>query len=409
MLQSPSNTYATAIKAIKQAILQSRYKAAAAANRELLMLYFGVGEYISHNTREGQWGTNAIEAISGQLQKELPGLRGFSATNLKYMRLFYEAWSKELPAGEIRPLPTDEFHQLPTDEIQKSLNNQENSEMVNRQLATDDLPKPRNGHKNNEVIIRQLPADEIETNHQLRNFLSIGFTHHIEIINRVKSPEERLFYINQCAAEFWSIEKLRYNLKSNLYAQKGDMINNFTQSISNVDFRDKAMRSFKDEYLLDFINIEDPDEADEREIENEIVRNIRKFIMALGADFSFIGNQYRLIVGEDEFFIDLLFFNRRLQSLVAVELKRGTFKAEYLGKMNLYLSALDTYVKQPHENLSIGIVLCKEKNDTVVKFAFRDFVKPMGVATYRTAADLPEQYRNVLPDAETFKNYCNKS
>lgn len=112
--------------------------------------------------------------------------------------------------------------------------------------------------------------------------------------------------------------------------------------------------SFKDEYLFDYINIEDPDVADERVIENEIVRNIKKFIMTLGADFCFIGNQYRLVVGDDEYFIDLLFFNRQLQCLVAIELKRGKFKAEYMGQLNLYLSLLDEYVRRPYENKSFA-------------------------------------------------------
>lgn len=125
--------------------------------------------------------------------------------------------------------------------------------------------------------------------------------------------------------------------------------------------------------------------------------------MALGSEFSFIGNQHRLLIEDEEFFIDLLFFNRKIQSLVAIELKKGKFKAEYVGKMNLYLSALDEMVKQPHENPSIGIILCKEKNNKIVEFAFRDTSKPMGVVTYKTYNDLPEAYKNILPDTEALK------
>jgi len=125
--------------------------------------------------------------------------------------------------------------------------------------------------------------------------------------------------------------------------------------------------------------------------------------MSLGKDFSFIGNQYRLIVEEQEYFIDLLFFNRRLQSLVAIELKRGPFKPEYFGKMNFYLSALDDLVRLPQENQSIGIILCKSQKKSVVEYAIRDMNKPMGVASYKLASELPEQYRDILPDAETLK------
>ena len=160
------------------------------------------------------------------------------------------------------------------------------------------------------------------------------------------------------------------------------MINNFESTLPKKMHK-HATDAFKSEYLLDYINLDEED--NERVLENEIMRNIKKFIMSLGNDFSFIGNQYRVIVGEEEFFIDLLFFHRTLQSLVAFELKRGKFKAEYAGKMNLYLSALDEYVKKEHENPSIGIILCKEKDDKVVEFAFRDYNKAMGVAKLKTS------------------------
>lgn len=362
MIQQVTSNYAEAILAIKQAILKSRYNAAVLANREMLMLYFGIGEYISNNSRTGTWGTNAIETISAQLQKELPGLRGFSATNLKRMRTFYEVWESSLVN---RPLATDEII-LANDEI-----------VINRPLVTDDL-----GPGESDAFGR------------------VGFTHHYEILLKAKSLEERLFYIRKCASEFWSVEKLKDNLKSGLYAREGRIANNFALTITDADYRGKALRAFKDEYMLDYINIEDPDEADEREIANHIVRNIKKFIMTLGNDFSFIGHEYRIMVEGDEYFIDLLFFNRRIQALVAVELKRGAFKPEYAGKLNFYLSALDEYVKMPHENPSIGIVLCKSQKGKLVEFAFKDISKPMGVATYHLSKELPPEYRGILPDAD---------
>ena len=363
MIQQVTHNYAEAIQAIKQAILKSRYHAAVLANREMLMLYFGIGEYISKNSRTGTWGTNAIETISAQLQKELPGLRGFAVSNIKNMRQFYEAWKGLIP---------------------------------NRQPTTGDLEVLFD----NDIQIRQLLAGDLETNPVLQLFVSVGFTHHMTILHKTESEDERLFYIERCATEFWSVEKLKYNLKSDLYAREGKIANNFAVTISDADFRGKALRSFKDEYLLDYINIEDPDEADEREIADHIVRNIKKFIMTLGSDFSFIGQEYRVVVEGDEYFIDLLFFNRQLQSLVAVELKRGAFKPEYAGKLNFYLSALDEYVKKPHENPSIGIVLCKSQKEKKVEFAFKDISKPMGVATYLLSKELPKEYQGILPDAD---------
>jgi predicted nuclease of restriction endonuclease-like (RecB) superfamily len=286
------------------------------------------------------------------------------------MRLFYEAWQDVV---------------------------------INRQMPSVDLQGIDIQLVGDEIAIRQLPTDELNANPVLNNFTSVGFTHHISIINGAKSQEERLFYIERCAREFWSVEKLKYNLKSNLYAREGKISNNFATTISDADYRGKALRSFKDEYLLDYINIEDPDEADEREISDHIVRNIKKFIMTLGNDFSFVGSEYRVVVAGTEYFIDLLFFNRRIQALVAVELKRGEFKPEYAGKLNFYLSALDTYVKMPHEKPSIGIVLCKTQSEEKVEFAFRDTSKPMGVATYHLSKELPPEYRGILPDAEKWK------
>ncbi|MDR2585447.1 MAG: PDDEXK nuclease domain-containing protein [Prevotellaceae bacterium] len=366
--------YPEAIQAIKSAILKSRYRAAAMANRELLSLYYGIGEYISVSSRKGTWGTNAIEVISDKLQKELPGLRGFSATNMKNMRIFFEAWVDVFSVFTNRP------------SVAAEMTMQYNS--IDIQTLT---------------LIRQPIAAEL-TSEQIEQFFSIGFTHHREILFKTKSFEERIFYIERCALEFWSKETLRYHLKSQLFTKQGKLLNNFQTAISDKDLQQKALLSFKDEYLLDYINIESPDEEpDERVLESEIVHNIRKFIMSLGRNFSFIGNQYRMMVDEKEYFVDLLFYNRQLQSLVAFDLKRGDFKPEYLGKMNFYLSALDDLVRLPHENHSIGIILCKSKKQKTVEYAFRDTTKPMGVATFKTASELPPEYRNVLPDAEKLK------
>ena len=383
--------YTLAVQQMKTAILKSRYVAASLVNKELLKLYFGIGQYVSFHSRNKNWGKGAIESISSLLQQELHGLRGFSATNIRNMRIFYEEWEfmgsflidEKTPFFQFseedlnRQLPTanlkTSIHQLPTDEL--------NNDFLNRQLSTDDLE-----------------------NEFLELFLKNGFTHHIAILNNTQNIEERVFYIKKTATEFWNNTTLKHHLKSNLYQRQGKLTHNFQTTLSENGFKEKALMAFKDEMLLDFINIEDADEEpNERVLEQAIVQNIKKFIMALGSEYSFIGNQHRLIIEDEEYFIDLLFFNRQIQSLVAIELKKGKFKAEYVGKMNLYLSALDEMVKQPHENPSIGIILCKEKNNKIVEFAFRDTSKPMGVVTYKTYNDLPEAYKNILPNTEMLK------
>lgn len=303
---------------LKSVILQSRYIAARLVNRELIVLYLKIGSKISIQTKKQAWGSKVIEQISNELQNELPGLKGFSAPNLRKMTLFYNFWSKELV-------------------ICSTLSNK--LESTNIELIGKFF---ENRYKEN-IEFGPTLSNQLE-----ETFFSISFSNHFLIVTNSKSKEEALFYIQKSS-------------------------------------------------------IEDTDNEDEKLIENEIVRNIKKFILTLGSGFAFIGNQYRLIVEEQEFFVDLLFFNRKLQSLVAIDLKRGKFKPEYLGKMNFYLSALDDLVKQPHENPSIGIILCKEKNNKIVEYSFRDFNKAMGVATYKTSNKIPDQFKGLLPDSETLK------
>lgn len=361
-----NQNYIEAVKTIKEAILRSQYRAVAAVNKDQLSLYYGIGRYVSENSRKGFWGKGAIEQIASMLQKELPGLRGFSASNIKNMRIFYEEW---------------EF-------------------VLNRQPVAGDLAL-------DDKLLLNVIRQPVATEFNWTEFLSIGFSHHTEIIAKAKSLEARLFYIHECATRYWSKYTLRDYLKADLYNHQGTLPNNFAQTFPDTKQALKAVCSFKDEYLLDFINVEQLNEQeedlDEKVVEKAIVSNVKRFIMTFGQDFSFIGNQYRIEVAGEEMFIDLLFFNRELNSLVAVELKSGKFRSSYLGQLNTYLSALDTYIRKPHENPSIGIVLCKEMNQTFVEFAVRDYNKPMGVATYRTSKDMPERLRNALPDIEELK------
>lgn len=372
---SDLHTYAEAVRVIKEAILRSQYRAASSANKEQLSLYYSIGCYVSRNSREGFWGKGAIETISRQLQKELPGLRGFSSTNIKNMRSFYEEWS---PIVNRRPM-ADEY------KTQAVVND---SELDEQMLLME---------------IRQPSADEFNWS----DFVAIGFSHHIEIITKAKSLEARLFYIHESATRFWNKYTLRDYLKADLYNHRGTLPNNFTTTIPNAKQALKAVNTFRDEYLLDFINIEELDAQDEdlneRVIEKAIVDNVKRFIMTFGQDFIFVGNQYRVEVSGEEMFVDLLFFNRELNSLVAVELKSGKFRSSYLGQLSTYLSALDTYVKKPHENPAIGIILCRDMNQSFVEFAIRDYDKPMGVATYSASKDMPERFRNALPDIEDLK------
>ena len=341
-----------------------------------LEIHNGIGSYVSANSRHGTWGTGAIEEISSRLREELPGLRGFSARNIRLMRQFFEAWqpyfqpSAEYPSENNLAVTTAKLDQ--TDSVDL------------------DIPQKRL------TDVNGLPMEA---------FAEISFTHHMEILSKTKELDERLFYIRECASEHWSITALKARLNEDLYKHKGALASNFSVTLPDDTQYMKAIRMFKDEYFLDFINTEeldltDPGDLDERVLEKQIIANIRNFIQCLGSGFCFVGNQHRIEVGGEEFFADLLFFQRDLKALVVIELKKGKFKPSYLGQLNFYLSALDEKERKSGENPAIGILLCREANKSVVELAIRDYSKPIGVATYRTPDELPDSYKVLAPIME---------
>ncbi|MBP5665969.1 MAG: DUF1016 family protein, partial [Clostridia bacterium] len=239
-------------------------------------------------------------------------------------------------------------------------------------------------------------------------FLHIGFTHHRIILGKVKDFDERLFYIRRCASEHLTVDALEDSISADDYHHQGSLPNNFMRTIPAGQQALKAISTFKDEYLLDYINVEELDARDQQDIdekilENAIIHNVKNFILTFGKDFAFVRNQYHLdVFGEDQY-IDLLFFNRELNCLVAVELKKGKFKTSYLGQLQGYLSVLDGFERKPHENPAIGIILCKDMNKSFVDYVIRDYTKPMGVATYKTSKDMSEKMKKVLPSVEALK------
>jgi predicted nuclease of restriction endonuclease-like (RecB) superfamily len=350
---SSKKDYIRFITELKRNIVRSRYIAASLANREQLLLYFRTGKMLSEKIATQKWGVNVLQSISSDLQKQLPGLRGFSYRNLRNMRQFFEVYNST--------------------SIWQSLTAKLQSE-ENRALLAKPTAKLNN------------PA--------LEAFFGISFTHHILLLNRCGSMEERFFYIFQASTQLWSVAVLEHNINANLFRKKGKLPNNFTRTLPK-EIDPSAREVFKDEYLMDFMRLDE--NADEREVESEIVGNIKEFILRMGKGFCFIGNQYRIELDGEEFFIDLLFYNRYLKSMVVFELKRGRFQPEYAGKLNFYLNVLDKKIKLPHENPSIGIILCKEKNNTVVEFSIKTINKPIGVSTYRISRKIPEDMKNVLP------------
>lgn len=373
-----NNEITTAVQNIKTAILQSQSRAVKLVNQEQLGLYFGIGRYISVNTRGGKWGTGAIKQISSWLRKEMPGLRGFGETSLRNMRTFYEAWNKL---------------------------------ECNSSVETDELP-----HTDYSYSGETLKTSENKTHtiHQFKlmnldgfpvvAFMSISFTHHLTILTRSKDYDERLFYIKHCADYKLDNAALEQVIRQDLYHHQSRMSNNFLASMPDYKQAYRAIKMFKDEYILDFINTEElgmhDEDIDERVIESNIVHNIKNFIMTFGKGFTYMGHQVHYEKFGEDNWIDLLFFNRDLKCLTVFELKKGKFKPAYLGQLSAYLRILNDDERREGENPPIGIILCKNANKPYVEYIMQDFKQPMGVATYKLSDEMEDKLLQVLPPKE---------
>lgn len=372
MEEKLSTKYNDAVQQIKAAILKSQAKALAGVNQEQLALYYGIGRYISNNSRAGFWGKDAIETISRQLSAEMPGLRGFSPRNLRNMRTFYEQWSA-----------LDSNLAVPTAEI---------GEGKKLAVATAKI--------DSEKELMAFSATELP----LAAFFSIGFTHHIAILTKTKTLEERKFYIQLCHDLHLKVEEIEQKIAEDTFHKQGTLPNNFNQTIPDYKQAFRAIQMFKDEYLLDYINVEQlgerDEDIDERVIEKEIVNNVKNFIMTFGKGFTFSGSQVHYDKLGHDHWVDLLFFNRILRATVVVELKKGKFKPSYLGQLSHYLHVIDDDDRLEWENAPVGIILCKDADRTFVEYVLQDYQRPMGVATYKTSQD---QLKELLPDEEEMK------
>lgn len=358
----------------KAAILKSQARAAQAITHEQLALYYGIGRYVSQNSRNGFWGKGAIKTISEQLTYELPGLKGFSETMIKRMRTFYEEW-QGLEAKSVIGM------------TEKGITEPNNDKSVIG--MTEIEPLHLSGYED----------------FPLTAFLNISFTHHSVILRHAKTLDERKYYIQLAYDQRLKVDDLEEMLAHKVYEHRDNLPNNFFKTIPNKRLALQTLKVLKDAYLLDYINVEDidemdPEDVDESVIEKQIVMNIKNFIMNFGRAFTYRGHQVHYDkLGEDSW-IDLLFYNRIIRSLVVIELKKGKFKPSYLGQLSAYLRILDAEEKLPDENPSVGIILCKKANKAFVEFVIQGYNNPMGVATYQMTK---EKLKELLPPEEELK------
>jgi predicted nuclease of restriction endonuclease-like (RecB) superfamily len=333
--------YVELLDTLKTRIRTAQTRAALAANRELIQLYWEIGKEIIERQQAEGWGTAIIERLATDIQRAFPGIAGFSPRNIWRMRAFYLAYRDE------------ELSQVATE-----------------------LPG------------RTPPVFA----------LALPWFHNVVIVESVKDPIQRCWYAGQALEHGWSRNILAIQIKSNLYARKGK-----AEATLPPPQSDLAGEALKDPYLFDFLILADA--ARERELEEKLVTHLARFLLELGAGFAFIGRQVRLDIGGQEYYLDLLFYHTRLHCYVVVELKAGEFRPEDAGKLNFYLSAVDDRMRTSQDQPTIGILLCRGKHRLVVEYALRGLARPIGVADWHAqfVSTLPADLCPTLPTVEEFE------
>jgi predicted nuclease of restriction endonuclease-like (RecB) superfamily len=328
-LSMPPDGYGDWLIDLKSRIHNAQQRATLAVNRELVLLYWQIGQDILVRQTQQGWGAKVIDRLAQDLRAAFPDMKGFSPRNLKYMRAFAGAW------------PDAEFVQ---------------------------------------EVLAQLP-----------------WYHQIALLDKLSSPENRRWYAAQAIEHNWSRNILVMQIETRLLERSGKAVSNFESQLPKPQ-SDLARESLKDPYRFDFLGL--TLDAQEREIENALVKHVTDFLLELGAGFAFVGQQVLLDVGGDEFFIDLLFYHLKLRCYVVIELKAGKFKPEHLGQLSFYLTAVDAQLKHPQDGPTIGLLLCKSKNKVVAEYALRDNARPIGVAEYQLVESLPAELQTSLPSIE---------
>lgn len=340
--------YTLFLDEIKKKIRQARYAVALSANRSLLFLYWDIGKTILERQKKEDWGSKVISKLASDLSAEFAEVKGLSRRNLLYMRKFAESYP--------------DFVQEP---LAQTIGNKLKDPIVQEPLA-------------------QIP-----------------WYHHITLLEKVKNKTEREWYIRKTIENGWSRNVLLNQFESNLYNRTGKAVTNFKQSLPSP-VSELANQTLKDPYIIDIWGVKE--QLKEIELENFLIRNISKLMLELGKGFAFIGNQFRLNIGDKDYALDLLFYNYKLHCFVVVDLKTGEFLPEYAGKMNFYLSGIDSKLKSDKDNPSIGLILCKSKNRIIAEYSLRNLSKPIGIAEYKLVKKLPAKLKSALPSVEELES-----
>jgi predicted nuclease of restriction endonuclease-like (RecB) superfamily len=335
-----NNDYTAWLSELKSTIRRRQIKAALAVNSELISLYWDLGSQIVQKQENAKWGTGFIDQLSKDLKTEFPEMSGFSKRNLELIRQWYLFY-------------------------------------------------------NSNLTIAKQPVSQLEN-----ALFSIPWGHHILIMQKIKNQHDALFYIQQTIKNNWSRAVLEYHIETQLHARQGKAITNFTLTLPEPE-SDLAQQIIKDPYNFEFLTL--AESAKEKDLERELINNISKFLLELGKGFAYLGNQFTLKVGNKEYRLDLLFYHIHLRRYIVIELKFQEFQPEFIGKLNFYVSAINELVKTNADDETIGILLCKNKDNFEVEFALKDVNKPIGVSEFKYT-ELPNEIKNALPTPQELKN-----
>lgn len=358
--------YRSIVAELKEKIRSARSQAAFTVNRQLLTLYWEIGQTISQQEKSEGWGAKVVETLSKDLSTEFPDLKGLSPRNLRYMRDFAVAY----PQFGIVQAPLAKLHDSPAKPAKLPIL----QPSVAKLGITAKLQPP----------VARLYA----------SVALLPWAHNVVLLEKVKDIEQRIFYAQKTLEHGWSRDVLSYHIKTNLYKRQGKALTNFETTLPQHQSA-LAKETLKNPYIFDFLSISE--EMQERDVEQSLIRHIRKFMLELGKGFAYVGNQYNLNVDGDDYFLDLLFYNYHLHCFVIFEIKIGDFKPEYADKLNFYVNTVNEQIKGKSDNPTIGVLLCKTPNDTVIRFTLKGISTPLGVADYKLAQSLPQKLKSQMP------------
>lgn len=361
--------YKNWIVELKQKIQQSQIKAALKVNSELIELYWELGREISERNFENTYGSGFFARLSKDLKQEFPEIKGFSSSNLRYIEqfyLFYREYFTNL--------------QQVVEELQ-TFDNQENK---NLQQLVGDLEVSKNDNRHQVVD-------------DLKKLYLIPWGHHVMILTKCKTTKEALFYINKTIENGWSRAVLLNMISAKLIESQGKAVTNFSKTLPDYD-SDLVRETLKDPYNFDFITLSET--FKEKELEDALIDNIQKFLIELGSGFAFVGKQFEITVNKKPFRIDLLFYHIKLKRYVVIDLKAKSFEPEFAGKLNFYVTAVDRQLRDGNDNATIGLLICKDKDEIIAEYSLADLQKPLGVSSYELSKILPKDFQSSLPSIE---------